>query len=112
MRVLPIGASRNGRSKVVPRTVVRRSARGTTTPLRGRSRMVSKTAVLAQRHLRVGAAVDVVEHHARKAPFREPPQVRDVHDVMRGQPSMSVVSLKTAAAGSRSPRRAARGMIG
>jgi hypothetical protein len=43
MRVLPIGARRNGKSKVVPRTVVRRSARGVSTALRGRNPIVSKT---------------------------------------------------------------------
>ncbi len=37
-------------------------------------------AVGVARDLVVGAAVDVVEHHARAAPAREPPQVLDVGD--------------------------------
>ena len=79
MRVLPIGASRNGRSKVVPRTVVRKSARGTTTPLRGRSRMrVEDAAVVAQRDFVLGAAVGVVEDDARQPALGEAPQVGDI----------------------------------
>ena len=37
--------------------------------------------VVAERHLRVGAAVDVIEDDTWKALFREPPKVADVEDV-------------------------------
>ena len=39
--------------------------------------------VVAQRHFRIGAAVDVIEDHARQALFRQPPEVADVEDVRR-----------------------------
>src|SRR3954470_20975311 len=42
--------------------------------------VVEDPAVLAKRPLGFGAAVDVVEHHARQAAFSKPSQVVDVDD--------------------------------
>ena len=88
MRVLPIGPNRNGSASGVPSTVVRRSQAAVATARRGRNVTASNTLQFAaQRDLVVRAAVDVVEHDARQAAFGEAPEVGDVHDVVRGEPS-------------------------
>ena len=67
---------------------VRRSA-GADTAHRGRNITSSKiAAVLAQRDLAVGAAVDVVERHPRQAALGQQPEVGDVEDA-RGIDSVS-----------------------
>ena len=39
--------------------------------------------ILAQRHLGVSGAIQIVEEDARQPLLREPPQVADVHDTRR-----------------------------
>jgi hypothetical protein len=68
MRVLPIGASRNGRSKVVPSTCgVQIGARREDAVARAEPDGVEDAAIVAQRDLVLGPTVDVVEDDARQA---------------------------------------------
>ena len=46
--------------------------------------VVEGPAVLAKRHLAIGAAVDVVEHRTGHPPARERPQIVDADDARRG----------------------------
>ena len=80
MRVLPIGASRNGEIEgLVPRTVVRRSTRGVSTALRGRnlSDGVEDAAVAAHAISILGSAVGVVEDDAGSRRQSQAPQIGD-----------------------------------
>ena len=83
IRLLPKGARTNGRSSVVPSTVVRRSHAG-----RGHGRpwaqrhLLERPTVLPQRDLGLGAAIDVVEDDARQTPLGKAPEVRDVDDAI------------------------------
>ena len=79
MRLLPTGASRKGRASVVPSTVVCRShdRRGNGRP-GPEDHVVEPAAVLAQRALGLGTAVDVVEGHPRQALLCGQAEVGDV----------------------------------
>ena len=84
MRLLPMGARMNGSSSCAPRIVVFKSHAGIATAPRGRNVNSSiGLDVVAQRHFRVGAAVDVIEDDARQPAFRQPPEVADVEHVRR-----------------------------
>ena len=50
---------------------------------RPESDRLERAAILAQRDLRIGAAVDVVEHGARQPPSGDPAQIGDVDDPCR-----------------------------
>ena len=67
MRQLPIGARKNGRSIGVPSTVVADRRMHSRLRIAAARHVVERAAVFAQRHLAIGAAVDVVEDDPRQS---------------------------------------------
>ena len=85
MRLLPTGARMKGSSSGAPITVVFRSHRGNRDrATRTKRELFERLDVVAERHFRVGAAVDVIEDDARQAALGEPAKVADVEHVRRG----------------------------
>ncbi len=87
MRLLPTGASRNGRSDWGAKyRVCGARARNGDALARAECHAFERTAVLPKRDLAFGSAVDIVENHAGKTTFSEAPQVADIDDVRRRKP--------------------------
>ena len=91
----PVGAMASGRLLGLPKMSTWVSTCATfTSTLRQQAHALEGGAVLAQRDLVLGAAVEEVEDRARQPAFRQPAQVLDVDGLLQGHNCGSTLPLK------------------